>query len=89
VVSENAAARLVDALAGELQATDADYAVLRDAVFLHFNPTDDDAAETDICVRALAAAAAFIELQPCDCTDDEPCGRCTVLGRDHDHPESR
>lgn len=58
------------------------YEWLRDAVAHAFNPPDDDAAEEEICCRAIFDAADYISRQPCECADpdDDPCERCRLLG---------
>lgn len=76
-----------------------DYWTLRDQVIDKLNPPDEDVAEIDIMCRAVDRAAAYIEAIPCTCPPgaasrelpmgDDPCGRCTVLGRCVDVREER
>lgn len=54
-----------------------------------FNCRDEDSAQVSILESAVLAAAAFIEEQPCTCTDDEPCRRCYVLNRWWDKRQDR
>lgn len=46
-----------------------------------FNPADRDSDQGSLLEDAVLAAAMYIEVQPCDCTDDGPCPRCIALGR--------
>lgn len=69
--------------------TDADevgLAFLSHAVVTAFNPPGDDVAFESILATAIERAALFIQGLPCECGpgDDDPCGRCSVLGRHHD-----
>jgi len=71
-----------------------EYEIVRDAVIEAFNPPDDDAAEPSIMAEAVERARAYIEQQPCLCTpeliaDQQPCGRCWVLGQCGGEPVSR
>jgi hypothetical protein len=65
------------------------------AIEWRFNPPDDDAAYEAILLRAVNAAADFIEALPCSCITSlaagvpefaatDVCGRCQVLGRSRD-----
>lgn len=63
-----------------------DYETIRDRVIELLNPPDGDDGEAFILENAIAAAARFVEEQPCRCTpamidDYDPCRRCSVLGR--------
>jgi hypothetical protein len=71
-----------------------DYEVIRDACLNAFNPPDSDGAEPSIMAGAIKTAQAYIEEQPCLCTrelieDNDPCGRCYVLGRVGDKTVTR
>lgn len=54
-----------------------------------FNPGDDDASIYSILCDAVLAAAAYIAVQPCTCTEDDACGRCLALGRYFDKRNER
>jgi len=63
-----------------------EYRMLADAVVEHLGPRDGDEAEVALCITAVERAGKFIASLPCTCKpgyDDDPCGRCSVLGQWH------
>lgn len=74
-----------------------EFRMLADSVGHAFNPPDADEAEVSILMTAVERAAEFIGSLPCTCpqgdhrpwADNEPCGRCAVLGQWHGKPVDR
>lgn len=66
------------------------YRYLADLVIKWFNPADGDGAEDYLLGKKIRQIGKFVESLPCTCDEgaaefnDEPCGRCLILGRVED-----
>lgn len=64
-----------------------DYRLLGDTVAGTLNPIGDDTAEVAILGAAVERIAAYVRSLPCTCGegvaayDEDPCGRCSVIGQ--------
>jgi len=59
------------------------------AIDFAFNTPDGDGDQGSLLEESVLAAAAYIEAQPCTCTEFDPCPRCHALNRWRDVPMER
>jgi hypothetical protein len=63
-----------------------EYRLLADGIIAQLNPPDGEDAEVSICLAAVESIAGYVRSLPCICPpgaadyDEDPCGRCQVLG---------
>ena len=60
------------------------YVLLRNAIVSLVNPSGGEAQNPEFLVAALGRLTEHVAAGPCSCGPAGVCGRCAVLGRDHD-----